>query len=64
LLDDYSAVRRPMAKDVVTMTDRLTRLATLPRAARPIRNALIGLLGRVPAVRVALARKLSGLVYR
>jgi 2-polyprenyl-6-methoxyphenol hydroxylase-like FAD-dependent oxidoreductase len=64
LLDDYSAVRRPMAKDVVTMTDRLTRLATLPRMARPIRNALIGLLGRVPAVRVALARKLSGLVYR
>ncbi|MGZ5397099.1 MAG: FAD-dependent monooxygenase, partial [Mycobacterium sp.] len=64
LLDDYSAVRRPIAKDVVTMTDRLTRLATLPRAARPIRNAVIGLLGRVPAVRVALARKLSGLVYR
>jgi 2-polyprenyl-6-methoxyphenol hydroxylase-like FAD-dependent oxidoreductase len=63
-LDDYSAVRRPIAKDVVTMTDRLTRLATLPRTARPIRNALIGLLGRVPAVRVALARKLSGLVYR
>ncbi len=48
----------------MTMTDRLTRLATLPRAARPIRNAVIGLLGRVPAVRVALARKLSGLVYR
>ena len=64
LLDDYSDVRRPIAKDVVTMTDRLTRLATLPRAARPIRNAVIGLLGRVPAVRLALARKLSGLVYR
>ena len=64
LLDDYSAVRRPIAKDVVAMTDRLTRLATLPRAARPIRNAVIGLLGQVPAVRLALARKLSGLVYR
>jgi 2-polyprenyl-6-methoxyphenol hydroxylase-like FAD-dependent oxidoreductase len=64
LLDDYSAVRRPIAKDVVAMTDRLTRLATLPRAARPMRNAVIGVLGRVPSVRLALARRLSGLVYR
>ncbi|MGO4446664.1 FAD-dependent monooxygenase [Mycobacterium sp. 2YAF39] len=64
VLDDYSAVRRPIAKDVVAMTDRLTRLATLPRAARPLRNAVISLVGRIPAVRVALARRLSGLVYR
>ena len=64
LLDAYSAVRRPIARDVVTMTDRLTRLATLPRAARPIRNAAIGLAGRLPAVRRALAMRLSGLVYR
>ena len=64
LLDDYSAVRRPIAKDVVTMTDRLTRLATLPRVARPVRNVAISLLGRVPSVRLALARRLSGLVYR
>ncbi len=64
LLDDYSAARRPIAKGVVTMTDRLTRLATLPRAVRPIRNAAISLVGRVPAVRRALARQLSGLVYR
>lgn len=64
LLDEYSDIRRPIAKDVVAMTDRLTRLATLPRAARPIRNAVIGILGRVPSVRLALARRLSGLVYR
>jgi 2-polyprenyl-6-methoxyphenol hydroxylase-like FAD-dependent oxidoreductase len=64
LLDDYSSARRPIAKGVVTMTDRLTRLATLPRAVRPIRNAAISLVGRVPAVRRALARQLSGLVYR
>jgi 2-polyprenyl-6-methoxyphenol hydroxylase-like FAD-dependent oxidoreductase len=64
VLDDYTAVRRPIAKDVVAMTDRLTRLATLPRAARPIRNAAIRLVGRIPAVRIALARRLSGLVYR
>jgi 2-polyprenyl-6-methoxyphenol hydroxylase-like FAD-dependent oxidoreductase len=64
LLDDYSTARRPIAEDVVALTDRLTRLATLPRAARPIRNLAISVIGRVPAVRVALARRLSGLVYR
>ncbi len=63
-LDDYSAARRPIAQQVVEMTDRLTRLATLPRAARPLRNAVIGLAGRVPSVRRALAMRLSGLVYR
>ena len=63
-LDDYSAAHRPIAQQVVEMTDRLTRLATLPRAARPLRNAVIGLAGRVPSVRRALAMRLSGLVYR
>jgi 2-polyprenyl-6-methoxyphenol hydroxylase-like FAD-dependent oxidoreductase len=64
VLDEYSAARRPIAQQVVEMTDRLTRLATLPRAARPIRNAAIGVAGRIPAVRRALAMRLSGLVYR
>ncbi|OBK77442.1 FAD-dependent oxidoreductase [Mycobacterium sp. 1164985.4] len=63
-LDEYSQSRRPVAKEVVEMTDRLTRLATLPRAARPIRNTAIRLAGLVPAVRYGLARRLSGLVYR
>jgi 2-polyprenyl-6-methoxyphenol hydroxylase-like FAD-dependent oxidoreductase len=63
-LDDYSATRRPIAQQVVEMTDRLTRLATLPRPTRPIRNAAIGVAGRIPAVRRALAMRLSGLVYR
>lgn len=64
VLDEYSAARRPIAQQVVEMTDRLTRLATLPRAARPIRNVVIGLVGRIPAVQRALAMRLSGLVYR
>ena len=63
-LDTYSAARRPIAQQVVEMTDRLTRLATLPRAIRPVRNAAGGLAGRVPSVRRALAMRLSGLVYR
>jgi 2-polyprenyl-6-methoxyphenol hydroxylase-like FAD-dependent oxidoreductase len=64
VLDDYSEARRPIAQQVVEMTDRLTRLATLPRAARPLRNAVIGVAGRIPKVRRALAMRLSGLVYR
>jgi 2-polyprenyl-6-methoxyphenol hydroxylase-like FAD-dependent oxidoreductase len=64
LLDDYSDTRRPIARDVVTLTDRLTRLATLPRALRPLRNTAMSLAGRIPAVRRALAWRLSGLVYR
>jgi len=64
VLDEYDATRRPIAQQVVEMTDRLTRLATLPRAARPIRNTAIGLIGRVPSVQRALAMRLSGLVYR
>jgi 2-polyprenyl-6-methoxyphenol hydroxylase-like FAD-dependent oxidoreductase len=64
VLDDYSAARRPIAQQVVEMTDKLTRLATMPRVARPIRNIAIGVVGRIPAVRRALAMRLSGLVYR
>ncbi|MCZ8377892.1 FAD-dependent oxidoreductase [Mycobacterium sp. CPCC 205372] len=64
LLDDYSDTRRPIARDVVSLTHRLTRLATLPRALRPVRNTAMSLAGRIPAVRRALAWRLSGLVYR
>src|SRR5689334_3681361 len=64
VLDEYSTARRPIAQQVVEMTDRLTRLATLPRAVRPIRNVVIGIAGRIPAVQRALATRLSGLVYR
>jgi 2-polyprenyl-6-methoxyphenol hydroxylase-like FAD-dependent oxidoreductase len=64
LLDDYSAARRPIARDVVAMTDRLTRLATLPRIARPLRNLVFSVVGWLPAANRALAWRLSGLVYR
>jgi 2-polyprenyl-6-methoxyphenol hydroxylase-like FAD-dependent oxidoreductase len=64
LLDDYTRQRRPIARQIVELTDRLTRLATLPTAARPIRNSAISLAGRIPAVRRALALRLSGLVFR
>jgi 2-polyprenyl-6-methoxyphenol hydroxylase-like FAD-dependent oxidoreductase len=64
LLDDYSDARRPIAHQVVELTDRLTKLATMPRALRPVRNTMLGIAGRIPAVRRALASRLSGLVHR
>jgi 2-polyprenyl-6-methoxyphenol hydroxylase-like FAD-dependent oxidoreductase len=63
-LDVYAETRRPIAQGVISLTDKLTRLATAPTAVRPIRNTFIGLAGRIPAVQRALAERLSGLVYR
>jgi 2-polyprenyl-6-methoxyphenol hydroxylase-like FAD-dependent oxidoreductase len=64
MLDEFDKARRPIAKQVVRLTDRLTRLATLPRIIRPARNALISLASGIPRTRHALAWRLSGLVYR
>ena len=63
-LNSYGAIRRPIAKQVVAFTDRLTRLATVGPGLRPLRNTLLKLLAYVPAVRRQLAWRLSGLVYR
>ncbi|NED98222.1 FAD-dependent oxidoreductase [Phytoactinopolyspora alkaliphila] len=64
LLDSYGATRRPVALQVVSLADRLTKLATASAAKRPVRNVVLGLLGRIPAFRRRLAYRLSGLVYR
>ena len=64
VLDAYSATRRPIAQQVVELTDRLTKLATLPLALRPVRNVMLGLIGHIPPATRALASRLSGLVYR
>ena len=63
-LNTYGAVRRPIAREVVVFTDRITRLATVGRRLRPLRNAFLRLLASVPAFRRQLAWRLSGLVYR
>ncbi len=63
-LDSYGAIRRPIAMQVVALSDRLTRLATIGRGFRPLRNTLLKLLACVPAFRRQLAWRLSGLVYR
>lgn len=64
LLDGYSEARRPIAQEVLRLTGRLTRLATLPAALRPARNVAMTLASHVPAVQRTLTWQLSGLVYR
>jgi 2-polyprenyl-6-methoxyphenol hydroxylase-like FAD-dependent oxidoreductase len=63
-LDAYSAAQRQRAQQVLTLTGRLTRVATLPHSLRPIRNSAMRAAAHVPAVRRQLAWRLSGLVYR
>ncbi len=64
-LDQYERTRRPVAERVVAFTDRMTRMATLrtPRS-RAVRNAAIGVIGRIPAARRWLATELAGLRNR
>jgi len=63
-LNAYDAIRRPIAMEVVTFTDRLTRMATVGPGLRPLRNTLLRVLASLPAFRRRLAWQLSGLVYR
>jgi hypothetical protein len=62
--DAYETLRKPIAQQVVTLADRLTRMATAPRALRGLRNVVLSLLARLPNFRRTLAWQLSGLVYR
>jgi 2-polyprenyl-6-methoxyphenol hydroxylase-like FAD-dependent oxidoreductase len=61
-LDRYETVRRPIAADVVALTDRMTKIATLrsPRLIA-VRNTVLPMVGSVPAVRRGLAMNLSEL---
>ncbi|MCB1954576.1 MAG: FAD-dependent monooxygenase [Rhodocyclaceae bacterium] len=63
-LDQYGAERRPVAREVVRLADRLTRLATVPPGLRSARNLLLAAASRFPAMRDRLAWRLSGLAYR
>ena len=63
-LDAYSASQRQRAQKVLALTGRLTRIATLPRPLRPIRNSGMRLAARLPAVRRKLALRLSGLSHQ
>ena len=61
-LDGYQRRRRPVAEQVVHLTDRATRLATLQgRMPRSARNVAMSLTSRIPAVQRRLALQIAEL---
>ena len=61
-LDGYEARRRPVAQQVVRLTDRATRMATVSgRIPRATRNLLLSAAARIPRVRRQLALQIAEL---
>jgi 2-polyprenyl-6-methoxyphenol hydroxylase-like FAD-dependent oxidoreductase len=64
-LDEWAAERHKVARDVVALTDRMTRLATIKSVTgQNLRNAAVAFAGRLPPVRTALANRLAELDIR
>ena len=64
-LDDWAARRHKIAREVVALTDRMTRVATVKSAtAQTLRNIAVSFAGHLPPVRSALARTLAELDAR
>ena len=64
-LDAWEARRHEIAKHVVQLTDRLTRVGTMRQpVARFARNTMIGALGHLPAFGRAMAFRAAGLDLR
>ncbi len=61
-LDMYETLRRPIARDVVRLTDRLTRIATIDGLARRWgRNAAVSMLLKNARLRNRIASQIAGL---
>ena len=64
-LDAWAAERHRVARDVVTMTDRMTRLATMKSpTGQMLRNIVVAFVGHLPPVRAKLAKTLAELDAR
>ncbi|MBB2201090.1 FAD-dependent monooxygenase [Gluconacetobacter tumulisoli] len=64
-LDTWAARRLRIAREVVTMTDRMTRVATArSMPMRLLRNLVIGVVGRLPGMPERIAGKLAELDRR
>jgi 2-polyprenyl-6-methoxyphenol hydroxylase-like FAD-dependent oxidoreductase len=64
-LDAWAARRHEVANDVVTLTDRMTRVATMKSpTGQALRNMAVAFAGHLPPVRAAVARTLSELEAR
>ena len=64
-LDAWAARRHKVARDVVSLTDRMTRVATMKSpAGQALRNMAVAFAGHLPPVRAAVAKTLSELDAR
>jgi 2-polyprenyl-6-methoxyphenol hydroxylase-like FAD-dependent oxidoreductase len=64
-LDTWARERHQVAANVVTLTDRMTRLATMKSgAAQTVRNMAVAFAGHIPPVRAVFARTLAELEAR
>ena len=64
-LDTWAAQRHKVASDVVTLTDRMTRVATMKSpTGQTLRNIAVAFTGHLPPVRAAVARTLAELDAR
>src|SRR5215468_9400410 len=62
VLDGYEHDRRPAALEVVTFTDRMTKMATVRSpAARALRDTALAAATRIPAIRNLITLWVSGL---
>jgi 2-polyprenyl-6-methoxyphenol hydroxylase-like FAD-dependent oxidoreductase len=61
-LDAWAAQRHRVARDVVALTDRMTRVATMKSpTGKALRNVAVMFAGHLPPVRAAVARTLAEL---
>ncbi|WP_242001971.1 FAD-dependent oxidoreductase [Kribbella steppae] len=63
-LDTYATNSRAEAIRVVGLAHRLTRLANVPRPVRPLRNAVLGLAGKLRKTQGGLAKQLAAIPER
>jgi 2-polyprenyl-6-methoxyphenol hydroxylase-like FAD-dependent oxidoreductase len=60
LLDSYGAERRPVADEVLRLTDALVHMGTISHPVkRTVRDLVVPVLGRAPAIQRRAARRLS-----
>jgi 2-polyprenyl-6-methoxyphenol hydroxylase-like FAD-dependent oxidoreductase len=64
-LDDWAARRHKVASDVVRLTDRMTRVATMKSpTGQVLRNMAVAFAGHLPPLRAAVAKTLAELEAR
>jgi 2-polyprenyl-6-methoxyphenol hydroxylase-like FAD-dependent oxidoreductase len=64
-LDTWAARRHKVANDVVALTDRMTRVATMKSpTGQALRNMAVAFVGHLPRVRAAVAKTLAELDAR